>query len=187
MPLPTESLPLIAQPLTADAFAPFGQVIESDGHAPIAINRGMCHRFHDLAEVDVSSNEGRPLINLFQSQPYALPLALTSFERHPLGSQAFIPLGEAPFLVVVAPPGDTIEPQAVRAFVTNGRQGVNYRKGVWHHSLIVTESVARFVVVDRGGPGNNCDELELAGGTTLWLTMPETGREGASEVEATLF
>lgn len=187
MPISPDSLPLIAQPLTAAAFAPFGDVIESDGHAPIAINRGMCHRFHDLAEVDVSTNDGRPLINLFESQPYALPLALTSFERHPLGSQAFIPLGNVPFLVVVAPPGDTIAPQAVRAFVTNGRQGVNYRKGVWHHSLIVTEGVARFIVVDRGGPGNNCDELELAGGATLWLTLQQTGLERASATEATLF
>ncbi len=187
MPLLTESLSLIAQPLTADAFAPFGNVIESDGHVPIAINRGMCHRFHDLAEVDVSSNGGRALINLFESQPYALPLALTSFERHSLGSQAFIPLGDTPFLVVVAPPGDAIEPQAVRAFVTNGRQGVNYRKGVWHHSLIVTEGVARFVVVDRGGPGNNCDELELAGGATLRLSLPQTESERASGIEATLF
>ncbi|MCT9119051.1 ureidoglycolate lyase [Cupriavidus gilardii] len=187
MPISPDSLPLIAQPLTAAAFAPFGDVIESDGHAPIAINRGMCHRFHDLAEVDVSTNDGRPLINLFESQPYALPLALTSFERHPLGSQAFIPLGDVPFLVVVAPPGDTIAPQAVRAFVTNGRQGVNYRKGVWHHSLIVTEGVARFIVVDRGGPGNNCDELELAGGATLWLTLQQTGLERALATEATLF
>ncbi|ESJ26652.1 ureidoglycolate hydrolase [Cupriavidus sp. HPC(L)] len=187
MPLLTDSLPLIAQPLTADAFAPFGDIIESDGHAPIVINQGMCHRFHDLAEVDVSSNDGRPLINLFESQPYALPLALTSFERHPLGSQAFIPLGDAPFLVVVAPPGDTVEPHAVRAFVTNGRQGVNYRKGVWHHSLIVTEGVARFIVVDRGGPGNNCDELELAGGATLRLTLSQTELEQASGTEATLF
>ncbi|UZN50488.1 ureidoglycolate lyase [Cupriavidus cauae] len=187
MPIQTAPLPLIAQPLTADAFAPFGDVIESDGRAPIAINRGMCHRFHDLAEVDVSSNDGRPLINLFESQPYALPLVLTSFERHPLGSQAFIPLGDARFLVVVAPPGDTVEPHAVRAFVTNGRQGVNYRKGVWHHSLIVTEGVARFIVVDRGGPGNNCDELELPGGATLRLDLPRTEREGASGMEATLF
>ncbi|MCA7086613.1 ureidoglycolate lyase [Cupriavidus sp. DB3] len=186
MPIPTEPLSLIAQPLSADAFAPFGDVIESDGRASIAINRGMCHRFHDLAEVDVSSDDGRPLINLFESQPYALPLVLTSFERHPLGSQAFIPLGDARFLVVVAPPGDTVEPHAVRAFVTNGRQGVNYRKGVWHHSLIVTEGVARFIVVDRGGPGNNCDELELPGGATLRLDLPRTALERASP-EATLF
>ena len=82
-------------------------------------------------------------------------------ERHPLGSQAFMPLDAQPFIVVVAPLGEQVAPGDLRAFITNGRQGVNYRRGVWHHSLIALNAPARFIVVDRGGPGDNCDVVPI--------------------------
>ena len=88
-----------------------------------------------------------------------LPIAMV--ERHPLGSQAFLPLGEAPFLVVVAPAGARVEPAGLVAFRTDGRQGVNYRKGVWHHPVIALDQVTDFAVIDRGGPGENCDEIHF--------------------------
>ncbi|KDP88689.1 ureidoglycolate hydrolase [Cupriavidus sp. SK-3] len=156
-------VPLRVEPLTAAAFAPFGNVIESEGHAPMVINGGMTLRYHDLAGIDVGAQDGRALINFFDAQPYALPLAIASMERHPLGSQAFVPLDETAFLAVVAPGGGQLDESAIRAFVTNGRQGVNYKRGVWHHSLIVTRGPARFLVVDRGGEGHNCDVAELRG------------------------
>ena len=155
-------LPLPAEPLTAAAFAPFGEVIESDGRAPLLINDGMTERFHDLARVDVQAGDGRPLINLFHALPYVLPLRIRELERHPLGSQAFVPLDRQPFLVVVAPAGEAPTAASVRAFLTNGLQGVNYGRGVWHHSLIVLGEPSRFLVVDRGGSGNNCDLFTLA-------------------------
>ncbi|EHP43837.1 ureidoglycolate hydrolase [Cupriavidus basilensis OR16] len=163
---PPPSQPLVrlqVEPLTVAAFAPFGDVIESEGRTPMVINGGMTLRYDDLAGVDVGARGGRALINFFDAQPYALPLGIRTMERHPLGSQAFVPLDEAAFLVVVAPIGDEIDEAAIRVFVTNGRQGVNYKRGVWHHSLIVTHGTARFLVVDRGGEGHNCDVTELRG------------------------
>ena len=161
---------LVAEPLTAAAFAPFGEVIENDGHTPLIINGGMTERFHDLAHVDVQAGDGRALINLFHSRPYTLPLHIRELERHPLGSQAFIPLDRQRFVVIVAPAGDAPAAAAVRAFITNGLQGVNYRRGVWHHSLIVLDEPSRFVVIDRGGPGENCDLSALA--TAMELRLP---------------
>lgn len=163
-PLPSQApVCLRVEPLTVAAFAPFGDVIESEGRAPMVINGGMTLRYDDLASVDVGTQGGRALISFFDAQPYALPLGIRAMERHPLGSQAFVPLDEAAFLVVVAPVGDQIDESAIRVFVTNGRQGVNYKRGAWHHSLIVTQGTARFLVVDRGGEGHNCDVTELRG------------------------
>ncbi len=122
------------------------------------INDGMTERFHALSRVETDA-QGEALINLFHAKPYQLPLRLLSMERHPLGSQAFVPLDARPFLVVVAPKGESIELKNVRAFIASGHQGVNYHTGVWHHSLIAPDAAARFLVVDRGGPGNNCDVL----------------------------
>lgn len=152
---------LDVQPLTQATFSDFGDVIESEGHAAMPINAGMTDRYDNLAGVDVTRQDGRALISLFHARPYALPLQIVELERHPLGSQAFIPLDAQRFVVIVAPAGDAPDPQAVRAFVTNGRQGVNYGRGVWHHSLIVLERPSRFAVVDRGGPGHNCDVAAL--------------------------
>ncbi|CAJ7643384.1 ureidoglycolate hydrolase [Burkholderia pseudomallei] len=158
---------LSIEPLTRAAFAPFGDVIETQGAKQIPINLGTTMRFHDLAKIDVADEGGRPLVNLFRGQPRTLPFEVTMLERHPLGSQAFVPLTDRPYIVVVAPAGD-LDASKIRAFVTSGWQGVNYAKGVWHHPLIALGEVSDFIVVDRGGDGRNLNEQNLH--ESLWLT-----------------
>ncbi len=149
------------EPLTRDAFAPFGDVIALDGARHFPINGGTTERFHDLATIDVNDAGGRPLVNILRGQPRTLPFEVAMMERHPLGSQAFVPLGIVRYLVVVAPAGPFDERQ-LRAFSIEGREGVNYARGVWHHPLIALDAVADFLVIDRGGLQPNCDEIELA-------------------------
>jgi len=160
-------LELRAEPLTPEAFAAFGDVIDSRSSEHFMINSGRTRRHHDLAKVEVAGESPRVLISIFVSQPVEVPLELTFLERHPLGSQAFMPLHEEQFLVVVAPPGDTIDPTEVRAFITDGRQGVNYAKGTWHAIQSVLEREGEFLVVDRGGAGHNCDEYPIGIEVTL--------------------
>jgi ureidoglycolate lyase len=145
------------RPLTREAFAPFGDLIEVEGAHHFAINGGMAERYHDLARVELAGENARPLISLARGKPYALPLELTFVERHPLGSQAFFPLSPYPFLVVVAPDldGKADEPLA---FVTKPGQGINIRRNVWHGILTPLEAVSDFVIVDRGGEGSNLEE-----------------------------
>lgn len=154
-------LELKAQKLTSEAFAPFGDVIDARVSESFAINGGRTQRHHDLARVEILDAPSRPLISVFVSQPVTLPLELELLERHPLGSQAFMPLHEERFVVVVAPPGDDIDPDEIRAFVTDGRQGVNYRAGTWHAIHSVLEREGEFLVVDRGG-ADNLDERPMA-------------------------
>jgi len=158
---------LAIEPLTREAFAPFGDVIELAGATQIPINLGTTTRYHDLANLDVTDEGGRALVNLFRGQARELPFEVKMLERHPLGSQAFLPLAERTWLVVVAPAGD-LDVTKIRAFVTCGWQGVNYAKGVWHHPLIALHDVSDFIVVDRGGAGHNLDEQALP--QSLWLT-----------------
>ncbi|CAM4150872.1 ureidoglycolate lyase [Vreelandella rituensis] len=155
-------LELKAQPLTPEAFAPFGDVIDTRTADYFPINAGRTRRYHDLAPVETLGEEARTLINIFVSQPVEIPLALDFLECHPLGSQAFMPLHEERFVIVVAPKGEAIDSQDVRAFVTDGRQGVNYHAGTWHAIQSVLEREGWFLVVDRGGEGNNCLEYPLA-------------------------
>lgn len=151
---------LTAEPLTAGAFAPFGSVIEaSDEAVKLDINEGHAVRYDRLAEVDVADGGGSGAISLFRAKPLA-ELVLRVFERHPLGSQSFVPLSGRPYLVAVAPAGE-FDAGAVRLFRAEGHQGVHYRKGTWHHFLLVLEE-GDFLVVDRAGPGDNCDEVALA-------------------------
>ena len=154
-------LELKAQKLTLEAFAPFGDVIDARVSESFAINGGRTQRHHDLARVEILDAPSRPLISVFVSQPVTLPLELELLERHPLGSQAFMPLHEERFVVVVAPPGDDIDPDEIRAFVTDGRQGVNYRAGTWHAIHSVLEREGEFFVVDRAG-ADNLDERPMA-------------------------
>jgi ureidoglycolate lyase len=159
---------LAIEPLTREAFAPFGDVIELEGAKQIPINLGTTIRYHDLApSIDVADQGGRTLVNLFRGQPRTLPFEVKMLERHPLGSQAFVPLNDKPYLVVVAPAGE-LDESKVRAFVTSGWQGVNYGKGVWHHPLLSLGEVSDFVVVDRGGEGLNLHEQDLS--ASVWLT-----------------
>ena len=151
---------LTPEPLTAAAFAPFGEVIEaSDAAVKLEINLGHAIRYDRLAEIDVADEGGVGAISLFRAKPLAEPV-LKTFERHPLGSQSFVPLGGGPYLVAVAPAGE-FDAAKVRLFRADGDQGVHYRKGVWHHFLLVLEA-SDFLVVDRAGAGDNCEEIELA-------------------------
>ena len=159
------------EPLSQASFAPFGDVIESEGRPSFPVNEGLCQRFDDLSRIQVSDGAGAPAISIFRSQPVALPLALKLLERHPLASQAFIPLTAQPFLVVVA--WDPA-PEAVRAFLTNGRQGVNYRAGTWHHPLLALDRVSDFAVIDRVGPGDNLESTVFDDGALILELDPDT-------------
>lgn len=148
------------QPLTAQAFAPFGDVIQvSDDAVKVAINQGNTDRYDRLAEIDVTDGGGVGVISVFRGQPLD-PLVLKVFERHPLGSQAFMPLSGRPYLVAVAPEG-AFDVALVQVFHAKAHQGVQYRKGIWHHFLLALDAESDFLVIDRAGPGGNCDEVHL--------------------------
>lgn len=146
------------QKLTRGNFSSFGDVIETDGAERIMINEGTTERFHDLANIDVESDDGHTLVNIFRGQPRPQPIEIKMMERHPLGSQAFIPLQNKSYLIVVAPFGDRVGPQDLHAFRAEGHQGVNYKRDLWHHPLLVLENDHDFLVLDRGGPEENCTE-----------------------------
>nr|WP_042670608.1 ureidoglycolate lyase [Methylobacterium sp. B34] len=148
---------VVARPLTAEAFAPFGTVIDVAAVAPRPMNGGMARRFHDLAAVEVAGEGSRVVIGLVEAQPYPVPLRLGLVERHPLGAQAFLPLSVAPFLVVVCPDAEG-RPGPPQAFVTAPGQGVCYARNTWHGVLTPYGQPQDFVVVDRGGPGVNLEE-----------------------------
>lgn len=155
------------KPLTSEAFSHFGDVIEANDKAKkLEINDGFTQRYHDLAKIDVKDNNGHPLINIFRSTPLAQPIAITMMERHPHGSQAFIPMGQNPYLVVVAPAGD-FDVNKLEIFIANSNQGVNYHKGTWHHFCLALGGESDFLVVDRGGKGDNCDVVKLDGSLVI--------------------
>lgn len=145
------------EPLTPEAFALFGQVLQLEDAHHYPINNGMTERYHDLARVELGGVHARPLISIFRGQPYALPLDIKMVERHPLGSQAFYPLGDHSWLVIVAE-DDAGTPCRLRAFRPAPGQGVNIAMNTWHGVLTVLEKQSDFLVVDRGGDGNNLEE-----------------------------
>jgi len=161
------TLPL--DPLTKTAFAPFGEVIEDEDSEFFLINNGSTRRYHRLATVQTAQPEDEAIISIFRATSLPRPLTIAMLERHPLGSQAFMPLREKPFLIVVAPPADSPDSGEVRAFISNGRQGVNYHRGVWHHPVLCIEAEDDFLVIDRSGTGNNCDEHVFAEDERLLL------------------
>jgi len=158
---------LRTEPLTPAAQPPFGQVIQTEGAHNYPINAGNCQRYHDLARVELGGVNARPLISLMHSKGVALPLTLKLVERHPLGSQAFYPLGQNPFLVVVAP-DEHGTPGTPRAFLTSPGQGVNIAMNIWHGVLTPLGPEADFLCVDRGGEGNNLEEHLFE---TPWLVL----------------
>jgi ureidoglycolate lyase len=156
--------------LTSEAFAPYGQVISIEDAHHYPINGGMTERFHDLAKVELGGVHARPMISIFRGQPYSLPLELKLVERHPLGSQAFYPLSDRPFLVIVADDEHGI-PGTPRAFLTSPGQGVNIAMNTWHGVLTALGEVSDFLVVDRGGEGNNLEEFAFDTPYTLANTV----------------
>lgn len=144
--------------MTREAFAPFGDVIEKAGAHSFETNQGTAIRYHDLARVDLAADQGRTLVSIFEATvPVALPVGLRLLERHPISSQAFIPLGKSPLVIVVAPGGNEPNLSRIRAFLTNGQQGINFHPATWHHPLIALER-ADFLVIDRDGPGPGFDQ-----------------------------
>lgn len=153
---------LTAKPLTRKGFAPFGDVIETTAATKNPMNDGRFERYESLATVDIATPDNAKIDIVRCLQPTALPYRLEVMERHPLGSQAFIPLTAFVFVVVVAPAAAELDPDAIQAFVSNGRQGINYHRGTWHMPMIATEAGQSFLVIDRAGAGSNCDMVQLA-------------------------
>jgi len=154
--------PLAVEPLTAEAFKPFGDVLEASESAQhFSINQGFAQRFHRLAHVDVTQGGGQPALSIFRAKARPLPLQLSLLEKHPFGSQAFMPLSCHAYLVVVALGGDTPDMSTLKCFSATAQQGVNYAKGTWHHPLLALHN-GDFLVVDRSAPAGEINCVEYA-------------------------
>ena len=149
---------ITALPLTAGAFAPFGDVLDTSKGPDFLINEGLCGRHHDRAELDFGG--GAPAISLFDAVPRSLPYRFDLVERHPLGSQAFVPMCMCSFLVIVAPDAGG-RPGTPQAFLTAPGQAVNLHRGTWHGVLTPLEAPGLFAVVDRVGEGQNLEEYRF--------------------------
>lgn len=149
---------LLIEPLQQETFSAFGDVIEASGDSE-RINSDTVSKYGDLAGIDLGRNDGRPAIHYYEANAYTMPMTIRMLERHPLSSQLFMPLNGKPFLIVVAAAGDSLQPADVRAFISNGQQGINYHPGTWHHPVIAVNEATEFLVLDRMGPGENCDEI----------------------------
>ncbi|MDG3040580.1 ureidoglycolate lyase [Roseicyclus marinus] len=157
---------ILIQPLTETAFAPFGEVLETSGDPDRIINQGLCGRWHDRARLDIV--DGQTGISLFRSETRALPYRLDMVERHPMGSQAFLPMSHDPFLVIVAPDeGGT--PGLPLAFRSAPGQGINIARNTWHGVLTPLHAPGLFAVIDRIGEGANLEEH--------WFATPYTVRD----------
>ncbi len=147
------------EPLTADAFAPFGDLIDTAGEPTKLINNGLCERYNDRIRLDFDKR-GRAGVSVLYGQPYALPYTFDLVERHPLGSQAFIPMIDAPFLVIVAHDENGV-PGTPQAFLTASFQGVNIYRNTWHGILTPLEKPTPFAVVDWIGEDPNLEEYRF--------------------------
>ncbi|MCJ8340752.1 MAG: ureidoglycolate lyase [Pseudomonadales bacterium] len=157
------------QPLTKAAFAAYGDVIETADRDYFLINNDSTQRYHKLASVQLSAASDQAIISIFRARSHQMPLPIKMMERHPRGSQAFIPLNANEFLIVVAPAGEPPEADQLQAFITDGTQGINYHTGVWHHPILSLIDNDEFLVVDRQGEGDNCDEHFFAADTEITL------------------
>lgn len=156
-------------PLTSERFAPYGDVIAASPKARQAMNEARFERFNDLAKLNIDAQaDGRLAVSIARCRVATeLPYQFDMIERHPLGSQAFVPLHGQRFILVVAPPGESAEIGDLTAFVTNGHQGINYHRGVWHMPLIALAAGQEFLIIDRAGESPNCEERVLAERVTL--------------------
>ena len=140
--------------ISRENFAQYGDLITSDDISPININAGYAKRFDDLANLDTSKDGGKTIISIFSALKRKFPMKIDMMEKHPLGSQAFIPMKETTFLTFVAPQGKAPEIDKIQSFIVPPKAGVNYKPGTWHFPLISTEDI-NFLVIDRKGNGEN--------------------------------
>ena len=140
--------------ITRENFTEFGDLISSEGINPIDINAGYAKRFDNLANINTLKDEGKTIVSIFSSLKRAFPMKIDMMEKHPLGSQAFIPMKETTFLAFVAPKGEKPDLEKIEAFIMPPGIGINYNPGTWHFPLISTENM-NFLVVDRKGSGDN--------------------------------
>ena len=140
--------------ITKENFAKFGELITTDDIKPISINDGYAKRFDGIANLDAKKENGESTISIFSALKRSFPMKVDMMEKHPLGSQAFIPMKETTFLAFVAPQGDKPDLNKAEAFIVPKGIGINYNSGVWHFPLISTEDM-NFLVVDRLGKGDN--------------------------------
>lgn len=150
---------LRTEPLTPAAFVPFGDVLDATGAPDKLINAGLCGRYHDRARLDFGP-EGRAGMSIFKAEARAFPYRLDLVERHPLGSQAFIPMTADPFVVIVAE-DDGGAPVRLRAFLTTPGQAINLLRNTWHGVLTPLAAPGLFAVIDRIGTGENLQEYPL--------------------------
>jgi ureidoglycolate lyase len=147
------------EPLTVAAFAPFGEVLSANGRPSFLINNDKCGRYHDLARPEIAGDDdGQVALSVFRAEAYKLPYILDMMERHPLGSQTFVPMGDIAYLVIAAP-DENQRPGCPKAFLAAPGQGVNYHRNIWHGVLTPLDNTADFLVIDRIGNGNNLEEF----------------------------
>jgi ureidoglycolate lyase len=142
------------KPITKENFSKFGDMITTDDIKPLEINNGYAKRFDGIANLDTSKDNGETIISIFSALKRSFPMKIDMMEKHPLGSQAFIPMKETTFLVFVAPEDNKLDLKKVESFIVPPGIGVNYNPGIWHFPLISTENM-NFLVIDRKGSGDN--------------------------------
>jgi len=142
------------KPITKENFAKYGDVITTKDIKPLEINDGYAKRFDGIANLDTSIDGGETTICIFSALKRSFPMKIDMMEKHPLGSQAFIPMQETTFLVLVAPKGGKPNIDEIESFIVPPHIGVNYNPGIWHFPLISTKDM-NFLVVDRKGSGDN--------------------------------
>ena len=140
--------------ITRENFAAYGDLISSDSIKPININAGYAKRFDNLAKINTSKDKGKTIVSIFSALKRSFPMKIDMMEKHPLGSQAFVPMKETIFLSFVAPPGDAPEINKIQSFIIPPKMGINYKPGIWHFPLISTEDTD-FLVIDRKGNDEN--------------------------------
>ena len=140
--------------ITRKNFTKYGELISSDDVNPIDINAGYAKRFDDLANINTYKNEGKTIVSIFSAIKRSFPMKIDMMEKHPLGSQTFIPMKETTFLSFVAPLGESPEISKIQSFIIPPKTGINYKPGIWHFPLISTEDT-NFLVIDRKGSGEN--------------------------------
>ena len=140
--------------ITKENFAKFGDIISTENVQSLDINNGYAKRFDNLANINTSKNEGKTIVSIFSALKRTFPMKIDMMEKHPLGSQAFIPMKETTFLSFVAPPGEFPDTSKIQSFVIPPKTGINYKPGIWHFPLITTEDT-NFLVIDRKGIDEN--------------------------------